>query len=427
VDFAAKGAWMKKVLLTWGQLLVLAVMATAGISAGASAEQQATIKDPAENTAYTHAQNAGDAWDRATALEAFLARYPNSAAKVAALQELIEAYQLTGNLSKAEETAKRIIAVDDSNVKALLVVTVFSRQQVTDANLTKLDDLCSSSQRGITVWPSWQKPEGVTDADFGNMKKGVAGLFYGGAAFCALSKRAYGVARENYLKALAINPEDMANNLQLGMAELESSPSDQNGFLYLAKALHLAEEQHNRTAMASIEQYGLSKYKKQNGSDDGWDSFISAALHTAPPSATTASSKKGPTDAELACQAMKENAVDDLSFGDWEFVLQQRDAGACNIEAADKVWAAIQERGKTPVQLPVKVISSSLNNLRVALTEENQKSNQVDLVITMENQMQNPPAAGAMVNIIGVFTGYQLNPFFFSMAQGKLAAEPAKN
>ncbi len=418
---------MKKVLLTWVQLLVLVGMATAGISAVASAEQQKTIKDPAENSAYTRAINTGDAWEKSTALEAFLARYPNSVVKIAALQQLMEAYQLGGDLQKAEETAKRIIAIDDSNVNALLVVAVFSRDQVTNANLTKLDDLCSSSQRGITVWPSWQKPEGVADADFGNMKKGVAGLFYGAAGECALIKKAYDAARENYLKALAINPEDLANNYQLGMAELESSPSDQNGFRYLAKALQLAEEQHNRTAMAGIEQYGLSKYKKQNGSDDGWDSFISASLHTAPPSATAASSRKGPTDAELACQAMKENAVDDLSFGDWEFVLQQRDAAACNVEAANKVWAAIQERGKTPVQLPVKVISSSSNNLKVALAEENQNSNQVDLVITMENQMLNPPAAGTMINIIGVFTGYQLNPFFFSMAQGKLAAESVKN
>jgi len=54
------------------------------------------------------------------------------------------------------------------------------------------------------------------------------------------------------------------------------------------------------------------------------------------------------------------------------------------------------------------------------------QANQVDLVITMENPMQTPPGNGAMVAVIGVFTGYQLNPFFFSMAQGKLETEPAK-
>ena len=48
------------------------------------------------------------------------------------------------------------------------------------------------------------------------------------------------------------------------------------------------------------------------------------------------------------------------------------------------------------------------------MTDENQKANQIDLVITMENQLPDPPRTGAMVNIIGVFTGYQLNPFFLA-------------
>jgi tetratricopeptide (TPR) repeat protein len=425
---------MRKVVLVWIQLLVLAAMASASanglVSSAASAEQQTAIKDPAENSAYARATNTGDAWDKATALEAFLARYPNSVVKVAALQQLMEAYQMGGNLQKAEETAKRTIAVDDSNVNALLVVTVYTRDQVTERNLTALDDLCSSSQRGISAVPGWQKPEGVPEANFGNMKKGVAGIFYGGAGFCALNKKAYDVARQNYLKALAINPEDMVNNYQLSIAELESSPIDPEGFRYLAKAIRLAEEQHNRTMAAGMNQFGKAMYKKQNGSDDGWDSFLAASMRTPPSPASNAGDKKGPTDAEVACKAMKENSIEELSFGDFEFVLKQRDAGACNIEAADKVWTFLQEKmqhGTIPVKLPVKVISSSSTKLNVALAEESQQANQVDLVVNMESPMQTPPGNGATVIVIGVFTGYQLNPFFFSMAQGKLAEGTAKN
>jgi tetratricopeptide (TPR) repeat protein len=317
---------MKKVLLVWGQLLILAAMAAATanglVSSAASAEQEKTIKDPAENTAYQSALNTSDPMDKAAALEAFVARYPSSIVKGNALEQAMEAYQMAGNLARVAETAKRTIAVDDSNVRALALLAFLTRAQVAEANLTNLPDLCSSSQRGVTVLPGWKKPEGMTDADFGSMKNGVAEIFYGGSGLCALSKKAYDVARENYLKALAINPEDVANNFQLGMAELESSPSDQNGFSYLAKAMQLAEQQHNRAAAASIEQYGKSKYKKQNGSDDGWNSFISASLHTPPPSVTTASNKKGPTDAEAACQAVKDNALEELSFSDWEVVLQ---------------------------------------------------------------------------------------------------------
>jgi tetratricopeptide (TPR) repeat protein len=424
---------MKRAVLVWIQLLVLAAMAAAsanGAATSASAEPQATIKDPAENSAYTLAQSAGDAWGQATALEAFLARYPNSVVKLAALQQLMGAYQSTGNLQKTEETAKRIIAVDNSNVRALLAITIYSRDQVTARNLTQLDDLCSSSQLGITALPGWQKPEGMDEANFGTMKKGAAGIFYGGAGFCALNKKAFDVARQNYLKALAIKPEDMLNNYQLSIAELESSPIDPDGFRYLAKAIHLAEEQRNHEMVAGMNQFGKAMYKRQNGSDDGWDSFLSAAMRTPPSPAVVADDKKGPSDAEIACKAMKENSLEDLSFGDFEFVLKQRDAGACNIEAADKVWTYLQEKmqhGTIPVKLPVKVISSSSTKLNVALTEENQQANQVDLVVTMETQMQTPPGNGATVTVIGVFTGYQLNPFFFSLAQGKLLDDPAKN
>ncbi|MCU1332862.1 MAG: hypothetical protein JWM08_1854, partial [Candidatus Angelobacter sp.] len=66
--------------------------------------------------------------------------------------------------------------------------------------------------------------------------------------------------------------------------------------------------------------------------------------------------------------------------------------------------------------------------LSVAVTEENQNASQVDLVITMEQPLANPPVAGARVTVLGIFTGYQLSPFFFSMAQGRLArAEPERN
>ncbi|MCU1219930.1 MAG: hypothetical protein JWN42_1127 [Candidatus Angelobacter sp.] len=425
---------MRNVLIVSVQLLIWAAWINIGASGMCLAgpmpgsEQRKVIKDPAESKAYISASNTTDFLEKGAAMEAFVARYPASVFKSDALQEAMDSYQLGGNIPKVEETAKRLLSVDDSNVRALMVLTFVSRSQLADADVTKLDDLCTSSRKGIAVLPRWQKPEGMADANFVAMKSGMSEIFYGGAGFCALSHNSYDVARDNYLKALAINPEDMANNYQLAIADLESSPSDSDGFRYLAKALHLAKEQHDRAAAASIEQYGMSKYKKNTGNDDGWDSFVAASTHAAPPPAPN---KTDSTAAEIACQTLKQNTVDELSFSDWEFVLQQRDASPCNIEAADKVWNAIQEKGKhgtAMVQLPVKVISSSRNKLSVAVTEENQNASQVDLVITMEQPLANPPVAGARVTVLGIFTGYQLSPFFFSMAQGRLArAEPERN
>jgi tetratricopeptide (TPR) repeat protein len=216
-------------------------METGLVSAIASADQQKVIKDPPEQNAYINASNTPDFLDKAAALEAFVARYPASVVKIDALEQAMEAYQLGGNLLKAEETAKRLAAADDANVRALVVLTFMARSQLAEGNLAKLNDLCTSSRRGVAVLPSWQKPEGLTDEDFSRMKSGVAEILYGGAGFYALNHKTYNVARSAYLKALAINSDDIVNNYQLGFAGLESSPVEPEGFRYVAKAIRLAK------------------------------------------------------------------------------------------------------------------------------------------------------------------------------------------
>jgi len=134
-------------------------------------DQQKVIKDPAESKAYISASNTTDFLEKGAAMEAFVARYPASVVKSEALQEAMESYQLGGNILKVEETAKRLLTVDDSNVRALTVLTFVSRSQLAEADVTKLNDLCTSSRKGIAVLPRWQKPEGMTDANFVAMKK----------------------------------------------------------------------------------------------------------------------------------------------------------------------------------------------------------------------------------------------------------------
>ena len=97
-----------------------------------------------------NALNTPDFLDKAAALEAFLARYPASVVKIDALEQDMEAYQLGGNLLKAEETAKRLAAADDANVRALVVLTFMARSQLAEGNLAKLNDLCTSSRRGVS-------------------------------------------------------------------------------------------------------------------------------------------------------------------------------------------------------------------------------------------------------------------------------------
>jgi hypothetical protein len=144
----------------------------------------------------------------------------------------------------------------------------------------------------------------------------------------------------------------------------------------------------------------------------------------APPAGFAAPIKKKPTPAELACQAVSENNPAEFSFSDMEFILQLRDAAPCNLEAANKVWAAIQDKekqGQARLQIPVMVISATKEALEVAVTEDNQQAKKADLKVSMEKPLLKVPASGTMINVIGVITKYELDPFFFIMEQAKTA------
>jgi hypothetical protein len=134
-----------------------------------------------------------------------------------------------------------------------------------------------------------------------------------------------------------------------------------------------------------------------------------------------------PSPQEQACKVFKEGGV--LSFQEWEFVLQYRDSGAaCNKDAATQIWRAIQNQQRSargePVKLrlPIQVLSATDRSIDAAITDANQKAQKADLRITMETPMANPPAPGAMVDVIGIISDYSPQPFMFIMTHATLPA-----
>lgn len=232
------------------------------------------------------------------------------------------------------------------------------------------------------------------------------------------------------MKSLESDPTNLQDVYQLGVAELEMKPLDPNGFWYVAKAFQLA--QGNAAGQKSIAAYGKAKYRKYHGGEDGWDQLIAAAARQTERPADF-SIRPAPTAAEIAVKAVQDNAPGDLSFGDWEFVLSLRDASPANKEAADKVMQAIldkEKQGAAKLKIPVKVISATQDTIQAGITDENQQGNKADLQVTMTKPMLHPPAAGAMIEVLGVITDYVSSPFAFIMKEGEIVksalAPPAK-
>src|SRR3954467_6844380 len=87
------------------------------------------IKDPNEYNAYVAAIQQKDPAAKTSALEAFLTQYPNSVMKTTAFEVLMGTYQAT-NPAKTADAAKRLVAADPCNLRALTLLTFLARQAV---------------------------------------------------------------------------------------------------------------------------------------------------------------------------------------------------------------------------------------------------------------------------------------------------------
>jgi tetratricopeptide (TPR) repeat protein len=381
---------------------------------------QKVIKDPAEYNAYIAALNTQDPAQRAAATEAFVTQYPSSVVKTDALEQAMVGYQQAGNVAKLTSTANRILEFDPANIRALAIVTFLNRSLASQGDAKAIVNVRMDSEKGLKALLAWQKPEGVSDADFEKLRQQMAAIFHGAAGFAALQAKDYSAARDHYMKSIESDPNNLQDVYQLAVAELEMKPVDPNGFWYAAKAFQLA--QGNAAGQKSIADYGKAKYRRYHGGEDGWDQLAAAAANQ-PGRPADFSVKPALTPAEIAVKAVQDNAPGDLSFGDYEYVLSFRDASPANKEAADKVMQAIldkEKQGAAKLKIQVKVISATSGTIQAAITDENQQANKADLQVTMTKPMLHPPAAGATVDIIGVITEYVPSPFSFLMKEGEV-------
>ena len=414
----------KKTILTAGeaymkrtvQLFALIVLVSAALGA-----QQKVIKDQSEYNAYIAALNTQDPVQKASAMEKFVDQYPHSIVKIDALEQAMAAYQQSGNAGMVEDSGKRILALEPNNIRALAMTTFLARSRAVQGDAAALATTIEDSKRGIAALSSWTKPEGTTDAEYKSMQDSMTRIFYGAAGFAALQAKDFTQARADYTKAVGAEPADMQDVYQLGIAELQMTPVDVNGFWYLAKAYHLSNG--NTAAQDSISKYAKASYRRVHGGVDGWDQILaSAEKQNVLPKDFSSLVTLAPTAAELAVEAVRENDPTTLSFSDMEFILHLRDASAENRAAADKVWQSIQDKekgGAAKLQMNVKVVSASRSEIQAAITDENQEANRADMKIVLEQPATAPPARGVMITVTGVITEYQASPFLFTMSKAQ--------
>ena len=383
---------------------------------------QITIKDPAEYNAYTNAIGQSAPAAKASAIESFLQQYPNSVVKAEMLEQLVGAYQATGDAAKTFDAAKRLLEVDPTNLRALTFVVYVGKAQAA-GDQAKLDDAAANAQKGLTS----TKPAAMSDADYQKLKDLATPIFYDAIGADDVAKKDYKDAISAYSSelhaykdpALTTQNPALADTYYLGNAYVQEDPKDLvNGIWYLTRAAQYLPEPYKTTAEKAAEYW----YTKYTGKLDGFDQVKQLAHDNVfpPDSYKPVPAPPPPSPQELAHQAIVGTPdPSKLALGDQEYILSNG-----STEDAQKVWGVLQ--GKT-TQVPGVVIQATADSVQLAVSDDAKQSQKADFTINMKTPLKDVPATGTTVTLIGTFDSYTQNPPMIIMKDGeaKPAAKPA--
>lgn len=408
---------MKKSLVTF--VLALAAFAVAQDATPQqpvpTASARPEIKDPAEYNAYMSALQQQDNAAKVSGFEAFLQQYPNSVMKEQSLEQLMNAYQVTGKSDKVSEVAQKLLVTNPNNARALTMLAFNTRAvAMAKQDPQMLVAAGDAARKCLAALPTAPKPEGMNDADFAKMKTQM-GLVCNSVAGTSAMQAKDLKGAEQYLRAsVEGDPTNLSDVYNLALAYLTAGPTEDpvNGLFFIARAANLAADPKGKE---QITKFGHSKYKNYHGAEDGWAELLTqTATTTLPPAGFTITKYVPPTPAQQAAELVKAKQPKDMSFGEWELVLSEATQAD-----QDTVWNAIKG---APLQMVGKVMSVTPTKIELAGSQDDIDQKKVDLVLTMSGPIPAKllPKEGQDLPFQGTPDSYTSKPFLMQMTQGAL-------
>ena len=398
---------------------VVAVAQTAEPAQGQSGAQgQAqgpVIKDPAEYNAYVAAVQQKDPNAKISGLEAFLTQYPSSVMKNQALELLMGAYQQTNNGKKTMETATKLVAADQCNMRALALLAFYDRAMAQNGDPNALQLLADGKKYGEQGMGCWSK---VTDPEIKKMQDQMTSIFESAIGIADCQAKDYAKCITDLKPVVDANPQDFSLVYPLALAywpdpKTPTTPDNSiDAIWYAARASAVAPPQ----AKAQIEKYARSLYVRFHGGDDGWaDVLAKATAGTAPPPDLATLIKPAPTPAEQAHKMITDTAPDKMDFAQWEFILTN---GSADDQAI--VWNAI--KGKA-VQMVGTVISTEPDTFMIAGSSDDIDAKKADITLKFDDKVpvkMIPKDSTDNFQFQGEPASYTANPFMMVMEKGQL-------
>jgi hypothetical protein len=378
-------------------------MATASISLVPTPTlraQDITIKDPAEFNSYTTATTQADPKAKASALEDFLTKYPQSVVKKSVLSMLLETYQSVGDADHALTAATRLLQVDPANMEAIVISVAIKTSQCKKnvdpktGNLSDpspCDDAAALAQKGLLA----TKAAGVSDDDWKKQTAVANPIFHSSIALDdALSKKDFKAAVTEYKTELMLYTADqtttgpgLVDTLNLAEAYVKLTPPDPvDAVWFYARVVNFAPAGFKPQIEKKLDYW----YNKFHGGMDGLDALKSQASATVFPPGGAPTIKPAATPAEKIHDILVSTPdLTTLALADKELVL-----AFGSKEDADKLWALMKDK-ETPV--PGIVIEATASVIKVAVTDDAKQAKTPDFIVNLKAPLAEKeiPAVGS--------------------------------
>jgi tetratricopeptide (TPR) repeat protein len=272
---------LRKVAIAVTALSLVSLPAKAAAPRAAQQSQQPSYTLPEYNAEQAAAAEK-DPQQKIKLLDAFVAQYPNSTLLQYIYQFYYTAYYQLKNYAKAVEYADKLIALGDKADLTVRVQAIQARVQLFPLAFPKPDNDQLTKDRdvammGIKLFPDLKKVPNTTVTD-DQIKAGIAYL-EAQVGSTSSQLKDYPTAIDSYKAVLAGNPKDAVSSYRLGLAYLNSTPSQSlDGFWQLARAIDLKIPDD-----AKVKDYLRSRILayEQPGCDSQVDAQLSELLQLA--------------------------------------------------------------------------------------------------------------------------------------------------
>jgi hypothetical protein len=417
---------LRKSILIAGTLMLGAVMAVAQAA-------QNLPKDAAEYNVYYAAVTETDPVKKLAALDAYLAKYPNSVAKEQVLEIKLGTQTQTGKpLTDLMDTAHALLQVNPNHERARLILAAGFLQappKEGDPNFDQsLTDAEANAKAGIENIDKMKRGDGVSDADYQANKNVTAATDYQVLGTIALMRKDAPGAIQNMKKAAELSPNSAALFYTIADTLARQKPVEYDQMLWAyARSLVIEGPQALQpTGKQTVESYLTRVYTARHGSTDGLEDLKAAAKASPfPPDGFHIKTKAemAPPPPPVPVEAPIPADVTTMPFGQIKHVLGKDDDTAKEVFTKLKAAGGMDLEGVIVSGLP-KLAPKTLHIAVLKKTQEEEGAFDIVLVLAAPTTAAKA-AKGKAVEFQGAIKEFKANPFALTLTEGKIVG-PAK-